>query len=184
MKINNKKLNRNYVAGFVDGEGCFGLQFRKDVRHERLGSPAYYSRKAQFIIVARADEKELFERIKDLFKCGENYETNGEIHYSVQKLYDLHDAIIPFFRKYNLEGKKKYDFELWAEAVEIIYKNKRNTTNIQKGVRGFTKTVWDEQDFNRLLEIHKLMQKYKSKRPQGFKHISIAQELTKDSDKE
>jgi intein-encoded DNA endonuclease-like protein len=38
-----KKLPPEYIAGYVDGEGCFGLQFRKDVRHERPNTPIYYS---------------------------------------------------------------------------------------------------------------------------------------------
>jgi len=42
----NSKLSGDYIAGFVDGEGCFDLQFRRDIRHKRLGKPVYYSWKA------------------------------------------------------------------------------------------------------------------------------------------
>jgi len=67
------KLSPEYIAGYIDGEGCFGLQFRKDVRHERPGSPVYYSWKAQFMITARKDEIDLFKRIKFFFGCGKIY---------------------------------------------------------------------------------------------------------------
>lgn len=30
-----EKLPEDYIAGFVDGEGCFALNFRRDIRHER-----------------------------------------------------------------------------------------------------------------------------------------------------
>ena len=41
------KLPGDYVAGFVDGEGCFILSFRRDIRHDcgkRSGiKPTYYT---------------------------------------------------------------------------------------------------------------------------------------------
>ena len=175
MANENKKLAPEYIAGFVDGEGCFGFQYRKDVRHERAGSPAYYSWKAQFMITARKDEKELFERIKEYFGCGNIYnELDREIHYCVSDADNLKNIISPFFKKYQLQGKKKNDFILWAEAVDILCRNKKDKTNVQKGVRGFSKNCWSKEDLHRLLEIHSAMQKYKSQRPQGLKHINVA----------
>ena len=175
MISTDKKLSPYYIAGFVDGEGCFGFQFRKDVRHERPGSPVYYSWKVQFMITARKDEQDLFERIKSFFGCGGIYkELDREIHYCVSDIDSLKNIISPFFNKYQLQGKKKNDFILWAEAVDIMYKNKKRKTNAQKGLKGFSKSYWNKDDQSRLLEIHTAMQKYKSERPQGFKHIHIA----------
>lgn len=174
QKMNS--LNPDYIAGFTDGEGCFGLQFRKDVRHERPGSPSYFSWKAQFTITARKDEQELFERIKDFFNCGNIYKVlDKEIHFCVSNIDELYNIISPFFKKYQLQGKKKNDFILWDEAVNIIYKNKKHKVNIVKGLKGFCKNEWDKKDLNRLIEIHSEMQKYKSLRPKGFKHIKFAQ---------
>ena len=58
------------------------------------------------------------------------------------------------------------DFKLWAEAVDILYLNKGK----------FGKT-WNKKDFQRLIKIHKLMQEFKSKRPQGFKWVSLAESI-------
>jgi len=174
-KKKNKNLSPDYIAGFVDGEGCFGLQFRKDIRHERPGSPVYYSWKAQFMITARKDEQELFERIKSFFGCGSIYkELDREIHYCIANVEDLKNVISPFFKKHKLQGKKSKDFILWAEAIDIIYRNKKIKANIQKGVKGFLKNNWNKEDLHRLLELHSEMQKYKSERPQGLKHIHVA----------
>lgn len=174
----NSKLTPEYIAGFIDGEGCFGFQFRKDVRHERPNAPTYYSWKAQFMITARKDEQELFERIKEFFGCGNIYkQLDIEIHYTVTDMDDLKNIISPFFKKYQLQGKKRHDFILWAEAIDILHKNKKKKANAQKGLKGFAKTDWDQQDLHRLFEIHSSMQAYKSRRPQGFKHITIAKEL-------
>lgn len=168
-------LSPDYIAGFVDGEGCFGFQFRKDVRHERTGSPVYYSWKAQFMITARKDERELFERIKNYFGCGSIYkQLDREIHYCVSNIDELQNIISPFFKKHRLRGKKRNDFVLWAEAVDIMSRNEKRKPNTQKGLRGFAKNCWNEKDMNRLLEIHSDMQKYKSERPQELKHISVA----------
>lgn len=173
--ISNTDLSPYYIAGFVDGEGCFGLQFRKDIRHERRNSPTYYSWKAQFMITARKDEQDLFKKIKDFFGCGNIYKAlDREIHYCVSNTDDLKNIVCPFFEKYQLQGKKKNDFILWAEAIDIIHRNKRKKINIQKGSRGFSKNPWDPKDLCRLLELHTAMQKYKAIRPQGLKYIEIA----------
>lgn len=185
QKIINRddELSPEYIAGFVDGEGCFGLQFRKDVRRERIGTPIYYSWKAQFMITARKDEIDLFERIKKHFGCGNIYdELDKEIHYCVSDVDSLKGRISPFFKKYKLQGKKKYDFILWAKAIDIISKNKKQKVNALKGKKGFAKNNWNQKDLQRLLEIHTQMQKYKSLRPIGFKHIHIAEEGIYHSD--
>jgi len=172
------KLPGEYIAGFVDGEGCFDLQFRRDVRHERVNSPAYYSWKAQFVIVLRYDEKELLKKIKDTIGCGSIYSSNGnQVRYSVQDVDNLRNRIVPFFKKFLLFGKKKQDFNLWAESIEIIYRNKRKNININKGVRGFTRINWNKKDFLRLIDIQKSMQNFKAKRSRALKWFPIAESI-------
>lgn len=123
--INNTKkaiLSGNYVAGFVDGEGCFDLQFRRDIKYERINKPVYYSWKVQFAIVLREDDEDLLKKVQTILNCGYIYRVcNNQIRYSVQDIESLHNIIIPFFKKYPLFGKKKRDFELWSKAIEIIY---------------------------------------------------------------
>ena len=158
----------DYIAGFVDGEGCFALTFRRDVRHERKGKPVYYSWKVLFAIVLRKDDSELLKKIESVLGCGSisftHMRENGEVRYQVSNIDDLREKIIPFFEKYKLYGKKKYDFNLWSEAVGILkkYKSKRGEANVIKGKRGFTKTIWDEKDLKRLLEIRNRMSVYKN----------------------
>ncbi len=165
--IKKSILSGDYVAGFVDGEGCFNLQFRRDVRHERTNKPIYYSWKVQFVIVARKDDKELLKKIQKRLNCGYIYYARGDqVRYSVQDMENLYNIIIPFFRKYPLFGKKKKDFELWAEAVGILCRNK-----------GKTIVNWNKTDLQRLIKVHELMQKYKAKRPQGLKWASIAKSI-------
>lgn len=173
-------LSGDYIAGFTDGEGCFDLQFRRDVRHERTNKPVYYGWRVQFVIVVRNDDKELLRKIQDALNCGRIHFARGDqVRYSVQDIDNLYNIIVPFFKKYPLSGKKKKDFELWAVAIEIIYRNKRKTMNVKEGIRGFIKTNWNKEDFQRLIDIQKSMQRYKSKRPQGLKWVSIAESIVK-----
>jgi len=37
-----EKLPGDYIAGFVDGEGCFALKFRRDYKSKRKSKPEYF----------------------------------------------------------------------------------------------------------------------------------------------
>ena len=112
------------IVTLVNNSGCFDLQFRKDTRHKRLNSPTYYRWKLQFVITAPKENYKLMEKVKKYIGCGEIHITENQIRFSVQKIDDINNIIVPFFRKNKLLENKKKDFELWKKAVEIIYKNK------------------------------------------------------------
>jgi hypothetical protein len=144
---------------------CFDLQFRKDVKHKRINKPAYYSWKAQFIITGNYQEEDLLRKIQATLSCGQlNFLDLNKIRYSVQKINDLADKIVPYFKKHELSGNKKKDFELWAQAVKLLFQNKGR--KIRK---------WPKQDFLEIIEIQKKMQKYKIKKIQGEKWLAEAE---------
>lgn len=157
-----------YIARFVNNNGCFDLQFRRDIRHERLKKPTYYRWKVQFVIVLSEDKIKSLEKTKNTLNCGKIHFTKNRIRYSVQDVDSLYNIIIPFFKKYQLSGNKKEDFNLWAEALEIIYRNK-----------GKNLAIWSRKDFQRLIEIQKAIQKYKIRRHQSFKWLSTADSIAK-----
>lgn len=177
-KSKREILPGDYISGFVDGEGCFALNFLRDIKNTRRNKPAYYYWRAQFAIVARDDDINLLRRIQNTLGCGKisfsRYAQGQTARYQVHDSELLYKVIIPFFKKYILYGKKRYDFKLWAEAVEIIYRNKREEINIQQGRRSFLKTEWDINDFKRLIKIRTLMDKYKSKRNKDLKWLEEA----------
>ena len=59
-----EKLPGDYIAGFIDGEGCFALKFRRDVRRERKNNPVYYYWDIEFAVVLRGDDKDILNNIK------------------------------------------------------------------------------------------------------------------------
>ncbi|MDP2641560.1 MAG: LAGLIDADG family homing endonuclease [Candidatus Yanofskybacteria bacterium] len=167
-------LSPDFVAGLTTGEGCFDLQFRRDVRRERNGSPIYYGWKAQYVVSLHVKDLELIKKLVEVFQCGTVHTPlSGDARFSIQDIENLFHVVVPFFREYRLYGNKQKDFELWAEAIEILYQNKTQKTH--RGSRGFVRKVWQKEPFRRLLELHKLMVSYKSTRPQGYKWIKEAE---------
>ena len=186
-----EKLPGAYITGFVDGEGCFALSFRRDVRHERGKrsgkKPVYFYWKAQFVIVLRNDDKKLIERIKKSLDCGSISFTRNQIRYQVSSLDDLKNKIAPFFFRYGLQSKKREDFILWSKAIEILnkYKIRRNIqrdgVNRKSGERGFYRVKWDQKDLHQLMEVHHKMLIYKSSKTNQAKWINRARYVGREN---
>ena len=178
----NQKIisSEKIIIDFISEGGCFDLQFRRDVRHKRTGSPTYYSWKAQFALLSGYDKEKTFRQIKDVLMCGKiHFVGEKQVRYSVQSIDEIYNKVCPFFQKNSLFGNKKNDFDLWSEAAGIIFQNKRKNKYAKKGVRGFARTKWSKKDFLRLIDIEKAMQGYKVKRPQSLKWLPIAEEIAK-----
>ena len=121
-------LNPNYIVGFVDGEGCFsvGCSQRKDVR---LG----FTFTAAFEIEMTVDDKDIVERIhQSLGRPGQVYTSvfkryprwKPHIKLKVSNIKDLTEKIIPFFKKYPPQSKKRKSFEIFCKIVEMIKQKK------------------------------------------------------------
>lgn len=109
---------------------------------------------------------EFLESIKATLDCGRiSISKNGQARYAVNSINDLIFKVVPFFTDHRLDGKKRLDFALWKEAVEIFQRNQKNRININKGERTFHKIPWNPSDLIRLKKIHEAMRLYKSKVP-------------------
>lgn len=161
------KENKFNLVSLANSDGCFDLQFRKDTRRERTNSPTYYRWKAQFIVTSPKKDIKILEKLQKEFNCGKVSISKDQARFSVQKISDISDIVIPFFKKNQLDGKKKKDFDLWAKGAEIIEKNK-----------GKHLSVWKKNDLCQLIEIHKSSLKYKN-RPRQPKWITMAKSLIK-----
>src|SRR3989338_6179991 len=94
----------------------------------------------------------MFKIVKNIIGCGDICITKDQARYSVQKINDINNIVVPFFRKNKLADKKKKDFELWQKAVAIVHKNK-----------GKYIVKWKKNDLLSLIEIQKSAVKYKNK---------------------
>lgn len=158
------------ISELVTNSGCFDLQFRKDTRHERTGSPTYYRWKIQFIITLPKDSAADLEKVKKTFGCGKVSVLAGQARFSVQDIDEVFDSLVPYFQKNLVEKSRRKEFELWQKAAEIIYNNK-----------GVYISKWQKSDLLKLLEIHKSLSKYKQK-PKPSKWLEMAKTLTKKNE--
>lgn len=123
------KLRPWYVVGLVEGEGCFCIVISKH-KTRRLG----FDPRLIFEIEMIIDEKPLLENIRETLNCGEiyilNYQRYGwrpHVKFAVKRYKDIAKKIIPFFKNYQLQGKKKKDFDFFCQAAEIFQKNEHLT---------------------------------------------------------
>lgn len=124
-----KKLDPKYVSGLIEGEGCFCITFSKH-KTKRFGVDPRLMFEVEMII----DDKPLLERLQATFDCGHiyilNYERYGwrpHVKYAIKKHGDIFEKIIPFFKKHQLQGKKKKNFEFFCQASEIFRKKEHLT---------------------------------------------------------
>ena len=118
-------LDPNYVTGFVDGEGCFAItisRIRFKVAEVRL----------KFEIELREDDEPILKEIQSLLGCGSIYRLEYErykkwrphVKYMVGSFKDIKEKIIPFFKQYPPQAKKKYQFELFCKVAEMMDQKK------------------------------------------------------------
>jgi len=157
------------IVKLVNQDGCFDLQFRKDTRHERTNSPTYYRWKVQFVVTSPKENIKVLEKIKNEMDCGEVCITKDQARFSVQKISDIAEVVVPYFKKNSLAENKKKDFELWAKGVEIILKNK-----------GKALVEWKKNELHSLIQIQKSCAKYK-KNSREPKWLEMAKTFSKTS---
>lgn len=122
---NKTILPGDYIAGFVDGEGCFYLTYRSETKTNRATSPKYYRWISYFAINLRKDDMDILEKIHDTLDYGKiSISKDGMANYYIQNIDDLYNKVMPFFKVHSLRAKKKKDFELWCQALQVLFLNK------------------------------------------------------------
>ncbi|MBI4253078.1 LAGLIDADG family homing endonuclease [Candidatus Uhrbacteria bacterium] len=143
-----QKLDPNYVAGFVDGEGCFCIGASKHTTMKRK-----VDLRPLFEIELRIDDREILERIQATIGCGSLYDLHYKRYdwaphakYKVGSVRDLCQFVIPFFDKHKLQGKKKDVYSLFRQACFMIKEKKHLTDegfnavlHIRDQMRAFSK---------------------------------------------
>lgn len=121
-----KSLNPNFVTGLIDAEGCFIISVRQDSKN-----------KSKWVVQAsleiRMSSKDLSllvqvqRAFKDIGYFSHKAKTNT-VSYTITKLGDLVDIVIPHFNIYPLRSAKSIDYKLWTQCVEIM-SNKQHITD-------------------------------------------------------
>ena len=109
----------NWLSGFVDGEATFGLSI---VRRENR-----FAHLSFFRITLRDDDAESLKLIQSYWRCGAIYfrkrPTSGSkpiVTYVVCTTPDLKNIVMPHFERFPLRAKKRNDFVIWRQGVELM----------------------------------------------------------------
>ncbi len=127
--LDYKKLPGEYVAGFVDGEGCFTIVISKHPT-KKLGLDA----RLHFQIELRSDDLEILQQIQKTIDCGRIYHLNYErygwhphVELKVSSIREIITKLIPFFKKHPLRAKKRLSYQYFLQAVEIFERKQHLT---------------------------------------------------------
>ena len=104
----------NWIAGFVDGEGCFNVRLIKSTKSVSIN--------LRFIITQHARDAELLKSFVEYFGCGKySVRQSTSLHgdFIVNKFEDIKCKIIPFFEKYPLQGEKYLDYLDFKKIMEL-----------------------------------------------------------------
>lgn len=145
-----------WLSGFWDGEGHFSI---------KVYLPGEYNQYFYCVLGARlnlrADEQPIVEQIRDYWRCGAiRYNkafgrTKRQVRYDVRDFTSLATIVVPFFHAYPLRAKKRRDFEVWSEAVELAYLVHNRVLTPTSKKRG--RSRWAEPDMLRLREIEQAL---------------------------
>jgi hypothetical protein len=123
-----------YIAGFVDGEGCFSISVKKqdDTKFGWVVDPVFH--------VTQSKERGIvLEILRRTFRCGRIIPKPGQedrvLQYTVDSRRSLVETILPFFEK-NKPVVKWREFEFFREIVNSLEKGEhRNAAGIIKLVK-------------------------------------------------
>ena len=119
--INKTILDPNWVAGFSSAEGCFFIHTKK------FGTNSFHLNSLCFIITQSERDKELMISLIEYLNCGNINKKSKAVDFKVTKSKDIEEKIIPFFKKYPIEGVKSKDFSDFCKVADLV-KNKKHLT--------------------------------------------------------
>ena len=115
--VNNNNIDANWIVGFTNGEGCFFVYI--------INSPSCklgWTVRLTFQITQHARDSELMKKLVTLFQCGrfESTSQNLWLNFIVTSFKDIIEKIIPFFKKYPIQGAKALDFAYFMQVADLM----------------------------------------------------------------
>ncbi len=122
-----------FIAGYVSGEGSFYISAPKSSAGQL---------QCGFSLKVRDDDRELVEMVRlALDQAGRiylieakryQYEWDGvkrqdAVTLMIRRLSELVNTVIPFFDRYPLRGKKRANYDLWKQAVMMMWNDEHRT---------------------------------------------------------
>lgn len=123
-------MSKEWIAGFIEGEGNFNVALVKKFKTHSWEYPFEFYPVAQFRIFLREDDLEVLKKIKHAIGVGKIYKKSYEYSrkkginsrdqyaYYITSLRDLH-KLREFLGATTFHSKKKSDMEKFFEIVDL-----------------------------------------------------------------
>ena len=129
-----ESLDPEWVAGFVDGEGCFHVSINRQAR-----MTTGWQVLPEFRVVQHASDEAILNRLRQFFDAGSvvvNHDTRKELR--IRRLEDL-KKVVAFFHEHPLQTKKRSNFELFSEILQLMESNEHLT---DQGLAKIAELCW------------------------------------------
>ena len=131
------KLEAQWVAGFVDGEGCFHVSINP---HAEMS--VGYQVLPEFTVVQHERDIQILHALKAFFGCGVVRKNHGDrMAYRVRGKQHLLQRIVPFFMKHPLKTKKHVDFRKFRDVLLLMDQNVHLTADGVEKIRAIARAM-------------------------------------------
>lgn len=131
------KLEAQWIAGFVDGEGCFYVGVAKN-----SSLPFGFQIQPEFTIVQHERDIQVLYALKDYFECGSVVLNHGQVYsWRVRRLEHLTNILIPFFEKHQLRTKRKIEFQRFRNICLKMNEQVHQTPEGFETIRNLAKNL-------------------------------------------
>jgi hypothetical protein len=113
-------LTPDYVAGFIDGEGCFCVSVHP---HPTVRYGTRWLIAPVFQAYQHRDNAGILDDLRAFFGCGRvvpKGPKSSVMTFSVYRRRDLGSVIVPFFDRHPLHSRKQEDFLKFREVVRLM----------------------------------------------------------------
>ena len=124
-------LSADYIAGLVDGEGCFYVNIRPPDKRWPQAKPSV---ETHFYLKMKKEEWVLLQMVKKFFGCGAVYYQKEKrsnhtacYRYEINSQRDIQGVLIPFFDRHPLKSSKRKDYSIFRKIALIIESKKHKT---------------------------------------------------------
>ena len=119
-----KKLDPNWICGFVDGEWTFYVWINK-----QASITTWFQVLPEFRVVQHKRDIQLLNKLKSYFSCWVvRVNHSDRYEYRVRSLNHIIEIIIPFFEKYPLQTVKNRDFYSFRRIINKMKSGRHMTT--------------------------------------------------------
>jgi hypothetical protein len=119
-------LTPDYLAGFIDGEGCFSVSI-----HPNPNAKWGWLIDPDFTVNQHRQSRDLLESIQRFFGCGKIYEKSPDksnvLAYTVYGRRTILEKIIPFLDLHPIISNKRHDYAKFRDII-LRMSNKEHHT--------------------------------------------------------